>query len=250
MTDGCRPRPSRRSQAPARALRRRRRLGPDPLGVPVELPERCDARDGDGACNDSRDEGVAAGRPAVLRGPTLDTFPDRGLIYLDGAELPSTRVPSVQASSTSSAPSNSRSLFRPLMEWTRTVGIAVPIRCATSGTSRSRTCRSTIAARWLGERRRSASIRPPSSGGGASASMGAGPLPSLGPELVVGQTERRPVDPCDRIPDRSRPRQSLVRTPPPSLPPRYLFVHPCRRRAFGTPRSPLRGTTRRNRAPR
>ena len=43
--------------------------------------------------------------------------------------------------------------------------------------------------------------------------------------------------------------RSLVRTLPPWLPPRCRAVHRCRRRAFGTPRSPLRGTTRRSRAP-
>jgi len=67
-----------------------------------------------------------------------------------------------------------------------------------------------------------------------------------------------PRSPAGTPSDRSRPRgrgsfpfsRSLVRTLPPWLPPRCRAVHPCRRRAFGTHRSPLRGTTRRSRAPR
>ena len=99
-------------------------------------------------------------------------------------------------------------------------------------------------------RRRSASISPPSSGGAVSASVGAGPSPSLGSELLVRQPERRPVDPRDRVADRSRSRDRSCERLRHGFLRDVRAVHPCRRRAFGTPRSPLRGTTRRSRAPR
>ena len=150
------------------------RSSPD-LAVPIELPEESDTGDRDGTGDDARDESVPARGHGQLRSALARCVRGSRVRASPCDGVHRAPVPSVQASSTSSAPNNSRNFFLPRWMWTRTVGIAVPIRCATSGTSRSSTWRRTIAARWFGDSRRSASISPLSSGGGDPSSAGAGP---------------------------------------------------------------------------